>query len=400
MQLTTRFKLPDLGRQRVWDAVQSLRVAGGVSNFLYFGFGHKSFLRFLSESVSGLKCIALCSCLAEMHSEDVAAKVLAALWKEFDYTENFEPSLHQFKALVKACSGALATSPFPEIASRLLCPKFANVHLPHCADPADIAKALHGLFDVSMGVRQSVTIVGNSECSFIAAVGYWLFNLDVYVEDADGQPLFSSSLSSRPINSMTAQVHVRFMDEFEQSGMVLSQSTFILNDPSDIFRSTSDSNSIIFRRRAPWDKCLRIVFGRTFQELCSCRTALSSIFCSVARITLALAEAEVDVGGFDRERYREFADSSYGGAFIDSAETLFPELLELDMRREMESVLSKPIRNAILLLEESILSLKRSCQCSNCGNSIPATNAQCLLAIAATLTKLVKILSPVRFESD
>lgn len=76
LQLTSRFSLPELGRQRVWDALQKLRVYSSHSNLLYFGFGHRSFLRFLSESVSGLKCIALCSCLGEMHSEDIAAHVL------------------------------------------------------------------------------------------------------------------------------------------------------------------------------------------------------------------------------------------------------------------------------------------------------------------------------------
>src|ERR1700760_782564 len=79
LQLTTRFSVPELGRQRVWDSIKSLRVYSGYANALYFGFGHRSFLRFLSESVSGLKCIALCSCLSEMHSEDVAARVLTSL---------------------------------------------------------------------------------------------------------------------------------------------------------------------------------------------------------------------------------------------------------------------------------------------------------------------------------
>ncbi|KAF5716677.1 hypothetical protein FMUND_6204 [Fusarium mundagurra] len=299
MQLTTRFKLPLLGRQRVWDAVHGLRVVSGASNLLYFGFGHKSFLRFLSESVSGLKCIALCSCLTEVYSEEIAAKVLAALWKEFDYPESFEPSLHQFKALVKSCGGALATTPFPEIAGRLHSPQLVDVHLMECSDPGDLAKALIGLFEISMGARQSIRVVGNVNCSFIAAVSYWLFNLDVYVEDVDSQPLFSSSLSNRPLNSATAQVHVRYVDgEEQQHGMVVSQSTFLLGDASDILKYTSDSTSLMMRRRVPWESCLETTFGRGFQELCDCKAALGLLFGGVARLSLALAEGETDVDEF------------------------------------------------------------------------------------------------------
>ncbi|KAF5609118.1 uncharacterized protein FTJAE_14301 [Fusarium tjaetaba] len=172
MQLTTRFKLPALGRQRIWDAVQSLRVVGGASNILYFGFGYRSFLRFLSESVSGLKCIALCSCLGEIYSEDIAARVLAALWKELDYPENFKPSLHQFKALAKACGSELATSPFPEVAGRLYGPIADRSGRLECSDPADIARALNSLFKILIGLRQSITVMGNSNYSFIAAVVY------------------------------------------------------------------------------------------------------------------------------------------------------------------------------------------------------------------------------------
>ncbi|KAF9775622.1 hypothetical protein IL306_006256 [Fusarium sp. DS 682] len=361
MQLTTRFKLPALGRQRIWDAVQNLRVVSGASNILYFGFGHRSFLRFLSESVSGLKCIALCSCLAEIYSEDIAAKVLVALWKEFDYPENFEPSLHQFKALLKSCGGALATTPFPEIAGRLHCPQLAKLGLMECADPADIAKALNGLFEISAGVRQSIMLVGNSNCSFIAAVAYWLFNLDVYVEDVDGQIIFSSSLSNRPLSSTTAQVHVKYVsDEELQSRMVLSQSTFLLGNASDILKYTSDSTSLMIRRRVPWETCLETTFGRGFQELCDCRTALGLLFGSVARISLALAEGETDVQSLSREAYREFSETSYGRGFIDSVGNLFPELGKLDLRREMEAVLSESVLQAYLFLEESILSLKRA----------------------------------------
>ena len=176
---------------------------------LYFGFGHRSFLRFLSESVSGLKCLALCSCLAEMHSQDVAARILAALWKTSGYPEEFEPSFSQFKSLVSACSGAVTKSPFPELAGHMFGPyrDFIRGYNRDCSEPEDTTRTLLALFEVSTGVRDRITVLGGAECGFIAALSHWLIDLETYVEDNRGTCLFASS-TIKSTNLRTVKVFV------------------------------------------------------------------------------------------------------------------------------------------------------------------------------------------------
>ena len=54
-----------------------------------------------------------------------------------------------------------------------------------CSEPRDTARALRGLFDVTKGVLKGITITGDSNWGFIAAVAHWLFDLKILVEGYD-----------------------------------------------------------------------------------------------------------------------------------------------------------------------------------------------------------------------
>lgn len=409
LQLTTRFNLPSLCRQRIWDAIVKLRVYSSAANLLYFGVGHRSFLRFLSESVSGLKCIALCSCLAEMHSQSVAAQVLSALWRELGYPEDFEPSHHQFRALIQACGVALTTSSFPRFAANILLLglKKPTVY-PRCAEPIDIAKALHGLFDVSLGTRDSITVLGGPECGFIAAVAHWVLGLQIYVEDIDGQHVFSSSVATHSNQQTTTQVCVRFVDDAKDCKLVVSRSTFVLRDPQAIFTTSAGAERLLsLRQRIPWSRCLQFVFGQKFKDFCCLRTTVANLFGSVARIYLALADGEVDVGEYSRGNFVGFVAGGYGTGFLESLQNILPEIAALNLRQEMDRVLPQSFQKAQALLEESLLSLQRSCQCHQCLDAgIPNSRAGrqsrqgCLRALAVFIVALVRTVSAAHFGSD
>jgi hypothetical protein len=398
LQLTASFSLPERGQQRLWDVINRLKCYNSASNLLYFGFGHRSFFRILTETVSGLKCIALCSCLAEMHSEAIAARILSALWHELGYPEDFEPSLPQFRALIKACGGALASSPFPEIANRMF-PSVGDLDADDkCSDPKDVAKALTGLFDISMGRKKSIAIVGGGDGAFIAAVAYWVFNLSIYVEDCDGNTIFSSSVTNLPVHPDSAQVYVRFADLEQSHGITISQSTYLLNDPKDLIHYTPDERLLHLRRRVPWDRCLKYTFGSAFDEFMKLPTAVWKFLGSFARISMALAEGEADVGDYSRQDFINFAEASYGQGFVDSSQTLFPELARPDLRNKMQSVLSLSFSEAQSYLEESGLTFQRSCSCVRCSGI--ETTSICFLILAATLVDLIVNVSPLQFEVE
>jgi hypothetical protein len=399
LQLTTSFSLPERGQQRLWDVINRLKCYNSASNLLYFGFGHRSFFRILTETVSGLKCIALCSCLAEMHSEPVAARILSALWHELGYPEDFEPSIPQFRALIKACGGALASSPFPEIANRMF-PSVRDLKADDkCSDPKDVAKALTGLFDISMGRKKSIAIVGGGDGAFIAAVAYWIFNMSIYVEDCDGNTVFSSSVTNLPVQSDSAQVYVRFADLEQNHGIAISQSTYLLNDPKDLLHYMPSKQFLHLRRRVPWDRCLKDTFGSAFDDFMKLPTAVWKFLGSFARISMALAEGEADVGDYSRQDFIDFAEASNGQGFVDSCQTLFPELSGPDLRNKMQSVLSIPFTEAKSYQEESILAFQRSCSCGLCNSQLEAAPI-CFVVLAATLVDLIVTVSPLQFEVE
>lgn len=169
-------------------AVESLRAIPVFENVLWIGFGYQSIVKTMGETVPGLKLLALCACLTEVHSEEFSAWVLGELWQLYDYPDDFEPSHTQFLALVKVSAGVVAASEFSTILDTMLRDQIwrrsAESGLGYENDEAsrldpgvltsssvkDLAKALQDLFKVSNGDAQTVIITGESECAFLAGL--------------------------------------------------------------------------------------------------------------------------------------------------------------------------------------------------------------------------------------
>lgn len=71
--LASQFKLDRLGNQRMHDVLDNLEGAPGFGKFLWFEFDVRSFLRVMGDSQLGVQCIALCSCLTEVHGPHTSA---------------------------------------------------------------------------------------------------------------------------------------------------------------------------------------------------------------------------------------------------------------------------------------------------------------------------------------
>lgn len=103
LAISTQFRLSEKGNQPVRDALDNLRVSYGFESVLWFGFGHKSFLRLLTERELGVSCAALCACLGETYGTPKAAELLQALWDVNDFPKDLQPSRSQFGTLVSSC---------------------------------------------------------------------------------------------------------------------------------------------------------------------------------------------------------------------------------------------------------------------------------------------------------
>ena len=181
------------------DTMRSLCAVPGWNEILWFGFGYQSFVRMMGQSQLGLNCIALCSCLTEVHSEETAARVFQELWQLNEFPESYEPSYSQILALVKACSGVLARSEFSSVLDAMTGHglwKFGRERVTtsilKASNARDIATALDALFKITRNRVDTITLLGQNECAFIAAVAHWLFDLAIYVEDDAGDVLFKS----------------------------------------------------------------------------------------------------------------------------------------------------------------------------------------------------------------
>ena len=401
VQLGTRFNLADIGYQRVYEAIERADFASAFGNVAYFGFGYRSYMRFLADSLSGTKFIALCASLSEAHSEEVAARVISCLWTVVGYPEDYQPSLPQFRCLVKACAGVLAPTTFGETVGIMLGPHRERERTStfiEASDPMEIARALHGLFEISKGVRTRITIVGRADCGFIAAIAYWLFDFKIYVQDSHGRDMFISAQTGDE-----AQVHIMYRENQQISSMIVSQSTFVLNEPRDLLRYLPDSTLRSIRSRVPWSHCLTSTFGKAFVKLRALPAALGGVLGGAARIYKALANSEKEVGPFSREAFCNYVEDSYGHGLMDNIGKHLPELGGSELLTVMQNTLSQTVENAITTLREAFLLLERECGCQHC--SAPSLNSSgndefCLIRFMSGILCLVTVITSLNSKTE
>ncbi|KAK7991001.1 hypothetical protein PG990_015281 [Apiospora arundinis] len=406
MNLVSHFQMPERGRQRVWDAISGLKTYKAFKKALYFGFGYRSVFDLMTQSVSGLKVIALCSALGEMHSEPVAARVLSALWREFQFPEEVEPSHEQMKALIKVCGGALLTSPFVEIASHMMNNLPSSVLRVGCADPGDLSKTLRAVFDVTNGSKKSITIIGGASSLFIAAMAYWILDLSTHVENEVGDVLFSTSIVDRLESSKSPQIYVKYSLNSDSSTAVVSESTCILNSPIDMLDYKKDGPDLpCIRHRVLWDHCLSTAFGGRFNRLLGLENALGIILGSMARIYQGLAGGEPAASEYDRTGFIDFAHGNYGEGFAQSVGRIFPELDLPSLQNAMMRSVLGSFSEAEAKLEEAFETLRTCCKCINCGGEREDVHDihdghfrqydGCYRQMAATIVDLISTISAV-----
>ncbi|KAL8915721.1 MAG: hypothetical protein Q9172_006732 [Xanthocarpia lactea] len=387
LAIASAFTLDRVGKERMHRAMENLQGFWSFEKLLYFGFGARSFLHVMADAQSGVNCIALCSALGEVHNEHAAAWILDELWKLYGYPPQFLPSHSQLTALVRACSGVLSRTEFSHISGTML-GHTLEILPADMSSTEDIAKALRGIFRVSEGELARITVMGGVNCAFIAGFAHWILNLKVYVEDEAGRLIYQDS------DVEEVQLVVTYCQQASLSLIQISSTTYILRNEDEMFMRNQTLQEANLTFRTPWDGCLTRVFGINFTALTKAPTILGGFLGSVARVYQALALGESDVGQFSRATFINFVEPSYGIGFVHSVVSIFPELNRLTgLLDEMQSALNVPLREAVRIIERTVLDLEQLCQCELCTHG--STSMVCKVAIAFSIREMVATLSCV-----
>ena len=388
--LASQFQLGQIGNQRMDDALKSIAGFWGYEKLLWFGFGVRSFVRVMSDTQLGINCIALCSCLAEVHSEDASAWILEELWKTLDYPSQYSPSHAQFVTLIKACAGVITKTAFSSVVDCVLGHAIESKKLlPMVSDPSDVAKALQGIFQISTGKFARIEIKGGLSCAFLASLAHWLFNFTIYVEDHLGVVIYQTASYD------AAQVFVTYSDPTVLAKAMVSSTSFVLHEFEVLFYRKQAISHTLLTFRTPWDGCLNRVFGSGFNVLIQSLPQITGKFLgSAARIHRALAEGEADVASFSRRAYANFPEASYGRGFVSSTISLFPELGRSTVLCEtMQIAAEDSFDNALRSVELTMHNLSTACQCNRCTKHAPDKLVSCLLAMTISIRAMVSTIS-------
>lgn len=265
LALGSRFELGRKGAQNMDVALKNTSGVLGYDKLLYYGFGYSSFVNILTETKVRVNLVALCACLVHMHGVTVAADVLAALWKLEAFPESFEPAISQFNALATACAGVVTVTTFGHVGDimlgdiRKLIPGksvLKGLFMGAISNAKDIAKALHGLFQVSRNSLEYIEVVGRANYTFIGAFAHWLLDLTVNVEDEVGTTIHQNSS-----NRETAQVRIRYRSLDQVSTELhIASTTYVFGNHYEMLVHTPWEDGLSLLIRTPWDCCLERVF--------------------------------------------------------------------------------------------------------------------------------------------
>jgi hypothetical protein len=379
--MCSKFQLAAVGRKRLDDALSSLSAVSSLGDVLYFGFGAEDIVRSLSKTEEGAICLAMCAALRDCYHEDVAVEVLLELARLTDVPGKYMPSSFEWKALLNACSGALATTTFALQAEQLMSLSQAPERLGafnaleaspsalrSCSSPKSVAEVLFAIARVTKGELKAITIVGGADAGWLAALSQWLCDCKVKVTRGDGSVVYQNVQDDE-------QVQLNFIFRAQEKNvnptseeLKLYNKTFILDDVSQIFRDEGRwLDGHVVSGRVAWDEALSKAFMGDFRKLMEMPFAVGLVIGSAARIFEAIAASDDRIPLKYRAACSSYCTNSFGGGFIMNTIFWFPELAKL--QKYMEKAAKTTLEAAQGSYEVGIQNLKTACQCASCTSS-------------------------------
>lgn len=414
------------GSKRFYEALNKTTVRKGFHNVLWFGFGHRSPITILKVTESSSRFAAMCACLTEVYSTHMAAQIMLAFSKVI--SENMRqprppiPSLLQMHLIMEKCVGIFSATTFPLRAEKFMSFDDEKVIGQHAwpkgvgkarfsrgvSNPEDIAQALYGLTQLSRGTLRHLSLAGVADAGLVAAIGDWLFDLKFAIYSKDGQN--EDGLRFRNVEEGSEpQLTIIYTRREPSTSLTQRGRSVHLSDATSLFKShaqSKPSQDRVLGGRVHWGQAFEGTFGQDFRKLLRMPVLFGTAIGSAARIFSAFVYADEKLPERWLRQNTIYFPDSFGRDFVDFAQKRFPELKVKQLRTHMETAVhTKTYGEAEAAFENSMDGLAKCCGCKVCSphtgsndqGDIGGISAQqyCMVAIAATAIRLVRILSGI-----
>ncbi len=397
-RISSSFVLSARGTERLTDALNRLPSCSSIGNVIWFGFGIRHIVREIAQTAPGMTLLALCGALAELHTPMACASILMKLAEVCGAPAEQRPSSQQWINMVEACSGILRPTTFGCIVGQFMafCPRQHH----RAGEPESVARALHALALLSSNELDSITLVGDAPCGWIAAFGYFFLGLDVEIKTADGILCYRSAAD---------EGHVRVFIIYDKAGrsninwLQVSRKAYRIKTIDGIF-SHGNRFDFAMSGSVPWEKCITEAFGtRAVRLLGEARVEFGNLIGCAARVFQGLAQAEPS-RYFQRRDFQTwfgFQTGQSGLGFVESAISWFPELAVL--RDHIHPGQRGSVDDALGAYTKTASRLSRLCRCNDCYRSSLKFSGQgpyCFVLLAETIVVLAWTLSGMKLDAD
>ena len=408
------FKLGRAGTSLFLGILRRLQCTSTLGDVLHFGFGVDSIVRNLSATTEGGILVILTAALGECYHENHAADILWELVQIYkpSGSDDRTPSPSQWLAVVRQCSGVLATDEFSKLAEH-----FMRLHPQNSlisksdherrgvSSPNSIADALLAVGKVSTRQLESITISGGADAGWLAALAHRFFNLRVAIYNPKGELLYRNfdDQGRVQIKVLYEYSHREAEGEKEEEVEVLGR-LFRLSDAADFLqRKDGALGSALLCGRVPWQNALSLTFGPAFRKLMESPTIFGQLVGAAARIFEAVAKPEKGIHNETLRACPTYLSSSRGQGLISSSILRFPELLPL--RTHMETASNGTFQETQSTYESNLANVKRMCQCTICEAGIDdiilvCEESLCLVILTEAIIVLLRAVSSVEAPDD
>ena len=403
------FRMGRQGRLNIENALSKLSAVNTLGNALEIGFGIEDLTRTMARSEGGAMQLGLCAALKECFSDDIAIEVLLEYARATKADSQWMPSNLEWRNLLEACAGALAASTFSLRAEHFMGlakgePRLSTYGSHNatpevargCSAPKSIAEALLALSKLSLDQMDSVTIRGDPNAGWIAAIAEWFLDLQVMiVDESTGEILYTNHTNHKqtqvrvvysskskgsgsvchqtlPLPSSTSSSGANILSlkkkrKYELQAVHVTDRTYLValeNATSQLLLENREYNAHVVSGRVEWKKAFRSTFMSDFDHLMRVSEIFGSMIGSAARIFLALAIADNTISTDYFGLCGSYCDAAFGSGFVANAISWFPELAKL--RSSMERAARESFEDARKEYVKCISSLRSHCNCSTC----------------------------------